>query len=175
MHSRLYISLANLVIFALALLLGLPSPAAAWTPGMQTTIGREAARLAPPDLAHQIAKHRLAYEAGVIDPFSDADPGRHMKNDDGSGDLDRVILSEAKATVDAIRSHQPFEVIIRRLGRVSHFVADADNPLASSAADPAEGRYFVDYLRYAESAERRFPWSSMARFPVSKRARTWRR
>jgi len=124
---------------------------------MQTTIAREAGRLAPPDLARQIAKHRRAYEAGVIDPFSDADPGRHMKNDDGSGDLDRVVLSEVKATVDAIRNHEPFEIIIRRLGRVSHFVADADNPLASSAADPAEGRYFVDYLRYAESAEPRFP------------------
>jgi hypothetical protein len=162
MHSRLYISLALLVISAL---FGLPAPAAAWTPGMQTTIGREAARLAPPDLARQIEKHRRAYEAGVIDPFSDADPGRHMKNDDGSGDLDRVILSEAKATVDAIRNHQPFEVIIRRLGRVSHFVADADNPLAASAADPAEGRYFVDYLRYAESAERRFPLVFYGTFP----------
>jgi len=162
MHSRLYISLATLVIL---LLLGLPVPAAAWTPGMQTTIGREAARLAPPDLARQIEKHRRAYEAGVIDPFSDADPGRHMKNDDGSGDLDRVILSEAKATVDAIRNHELFEVIIRRLGRVSHFVADADNPLASSAADPAEGRYFIDYLRYAESAERRFPLVFYGTFP----------
>lgn len=132
---------------------------------MQTTIGREAARLAPPDLARQIAKHRRAYEAGVIDPFGDADPGRHMKNDDGSGDLDRVILSEVKATVDAIRNHQPFEMIVRRLGRVSHFVADADNPLAASNADPSESRYFVDYLRYAESAEPRFPLVFYGTFP----------
>jgi hypothetical protein len=40
---------------------------------------------------------------------------------------------------------------------VSHYVADADNPLAASAGDPQEGRYFVDYLRYAETAEPRFP------------------
>jgi hypothetical protein len=141
---------------ALALLFG-PSPATAWTPGTQTTIAREAARLAPPDLARQIAKHPRAFEAGVLDPFGDADPGRHMRNDDDSGDLDRVVLAEVKATVDAIRAHEPFEVVVRRLGRVSHFVADADNPLAASAADPEEGRYFVDFLRYAESAEPRFP------------------
>jgi hypothetical protein len=57
MHSRLSISLAiSLVMPALALLLGVPSPAAAWTPGMQTTIAREASRLAPPDLARQIER-----------------------------------------------------------------------------------------------------------------------
>jgi hypothetical protein len=161
MCSRLYLSLTAL---ALALLLG-PTPVSAWTPGTQTTIAREAARLAPPDLARQIEKHRRAYEAGVLDPFADSDPGRHMKNDDGSGDLDRVVLSEVKATVEAIRGHEPFAVIIRRLGRVSHFVADADNPLAASAADPEEARYFVDYLRYAESAEPRFPLVFYGTFP----------
>jgi hypothetical protein len=36
-------------------------------------------------------------------------------------------------------------------------MADADDPLATSAADPEEGRYFADFLRYAESAEARFP------------------
>jgi hypothetical protein len=163
MHSRLSIFLLGMP--ALALLLGLPAPAAAWTPGTQTTIAREAARLAPPDLARQIDKHRQAYEAGVLDPFSDADPGRHMKNDDGSGDLDRVVLSEAKATVEAIRNHEPFEVVVRRLGRVSHFMADADNPLAASAADPEAGRYFVDFLRYAQSAEPRFPLVFYGTFP----------
>jgi len=156
MRSQSYLPLVPLAL-ALLGILGIPSPAAAWTPGTQTTIAREAARLAPPDLARQIEKHRRAYEAGVLDPFADSDPGRHMKNEDGSGDLDRVVLSEVKATADAIRDHEPFETIIRRLGRVSHFVADADNPLATSAADPDEGRYFVDYLRYAETAEPRFP------------------
>jgi hypothetical protein len=76
-----------------------------------------------------------------------------------------VVLSEVKATVEAIRGHEPFAVIVRRLGRVSHFVADADNPLASSAADPEEARYFVDYLRYAESAEPRFPLVFYGTYP----------
>src|SRR5215203_748823 len=135
-----------------------PVPAAlAWTPTTQVTIAREAARLSPPDLARQIDKHRRAFEEGVKSPFSDTDAGRHMKNPDGAGELDKVAQSAVDSAVQAIRGHQPFEEIVRRLGVVSHYVADANNPLATSGADGEEGRYFVDYLRYAETAEPRFP------------------
>jgi hypothetical protein len=135
----------------------LAPPAAAWTPATQIVIAREAARLSPPDLARQIEKHKRAFEEGVNAPFSDTDAGRHMKNPDGSGQLDRAAEAAMSAAVEAIRGHKPFEEIVRRLGVVSHFVADANNPLAASGDDAEERRYFVDYLRYAESAEPRFP------------------
>ena len=155
MHTRLYIRWAG----GLAALLGigLVSPAFAWTPRTQTVIAREAARLAPPDLARQIARHRAAFEEGVNAPFTDTDSSRHMKNADGSGQLDKVVAAEVAAVIAAIRGHKPFEEIVRRLGVVSHYVADANNPLASSGDDAEERRYFVDYLRYAETAEPRFP------------------
>jgi hypothetical protein len=133
------------------------SAAAAWTPATQTTISREAARLSPPDLARQIEKHRRAFEEGVNAPFTDADAARHMKNPDGSGQLDLVVETEVRKAVEAIRGHRPFEDVVRQLGVVAHYVADANNPLSTSAADTEEGRYFVDYLRYAETAEPRFP------------------
>lgn len=145
------------VLLALVCLLALPLPAFAWTPETQVSIAREAARLAPPDLARQIEKHRRELEAGAVAPFQDSDPGRHMKNSDGSGSLDRVLQEEVQRAIDSIRTLRPFAEIVRRLGVVSHYVADANNPLATSAADPQEGRYFVDYLRYAQSAEPRFP------------------
>ena len=141
---------------ALGLLLA-SAPASAWTPGTQTAIAREAARLAPPDLARQIEKHKRTFEAGVLAPFQDTDPGRHMKNPDGSGSLDKVLYQEVDSTVSAIRAHRPFEEIVQRLGQVAHYVADANNPLASAGTDSDEGRYFLDYLRYAQSAEPRFP------------------
>jgi hypothetical protein len=145
-----------------ALLLGsllgaLASPAGAWTPETQLTIAREAARLAPADLARQIGKRQGAYEAGVLRPFDDTDPDRHRKNADGTGELDRAVREEVEATVAAIRSHRPFDEIVRRLGAVAHYVADANNPLAASNEDAEAGRYFADYLRYAESALPRFP------------------
>ena len=155
MRTRLYIRWAG----GLAVLLGigLVSPAVAWTPSTQTVIAREAARLAPPDLARQIEKHRHAFEEGVNAPFTDTDSSRHMKNADGSGQLDRVVAAEVAAAIAAIRGHKPFEEVVRRLGVVSHYVADANNPLAASGDDAEERRYFVDYLRYAETAEPRFP------------------
>jgi len=58
--------------------------------------------------------------------------------------------------IRAIREHRPFDEVVRRLGSVSHFVADANNPLSTSAADDQEGRSFADFLRYAESAQPRF-------------------
>ncbi len=150
MRCNLYVRLA-IGLFLLA------GPVLGWTPATQVTIAREAARLSTPDLYRQIDKHRRAYEAGVNAPFADSDASRHAKNPDGSGRLDRATFDAVDAAVQAIRGHQPFEEIVRRLGMVSHFVADANNPLAASAGDPEEGRYFADYLRYVESAEPRFP------------------
>ena len=145
------------ICFTAGLAAALAHPVAAWTPATQAVIAKEAARLSPPDLARQIEKHARAFAEGVNAPFSDSDASRHMKNPDGSGQLDRVVEAEVAAAVEAVRGHKPFEEIVRRLGVVSHYVADADNPLSASADDPEEGRYFVDYLRYAESAEPRFP------------------
>jgi hypothetical protein len=154
MHPTIYIRLTISSLF----LACLPAmPAAAWTPATQVTIAREAARLSPPDLYRQIDKHRRAYAEGVNAPFADTDASRHAQNPDGSGGLNRAALDAADAAILAIRGHQPFEEVVRRLGVVSHFVADANNPLASSAADPDEGRYFGDYFRYIETAEPRFP------------------
>ena len=154
-HRRRGTRLAALAVLSLLCLVA--RPAAAWTPKTQTAIAHEAARLAPPDLARQIERHEKAFEEGVLAPFSDADPARHMKNPDGTGKLDRVLAAEIEAVVAAIRAHRPFEEVVRRLGTVAHYVADANNPLAVSAADPEEGRYFVDWLRFAERAEPRFP------------------
>src|SRR5918999_5380608 len=153
MLQRLYICLT----LGSVCLLGAALPAAGWTPGTQVTIAHEAARLSPPDLARQIEKHRRAFEEGVKAPFSETDPARHMKNPDGSGSLDRAAFDAVTAAGAAIQGHQPFEEIVRRLGVVAHYEADANNPLAASGADAEEGRYFADYLRYVETAEPRFP------------------
>ena len=154
MHPTRYTWLA---ISSLFLAVVSPRPAAAWTPATQVTIAREAAHLSPPDLYRQIDKHRRAYDEGVNAPFADTDASRHAQNPDGSGHLVRAALDAADAAILAIRRHQPFEDIVRQLGVVSHFVADANNPLAASAADPDEGLYFADYFRYVQSAEPRFP------------------
>src|SRR5687767_3085804 len=131
------------------------APAAAWTPEVQLAIAGEAGRLAPPDLARQIERHVKLYRRGVVEAFRDHDAARHFKNPDGSGALDRVIVEEAARAVALIEAHRPFADVVYQLGRVAHFVADANNPLNASQ-EPREERYFSDYLYYMESARPRF-------------------
>jgi hypothetical protein len=139
---------------ALAAALASP-PAAAWGPQSQAAIAREAARLAPPDLARQLERRADELRAGALAPFTGTAPERHYRNRE-SGSLDRAILEETRAAIAALRTPGSFDEFARRLGVVAHYVADANNPLNAAGDDPEEGRYFADYLRYAQSAEPRF-------------------
>jgi len=132
------------------------APLAAWSPGTQQAIAHDAARLAPPDLARQLERHAKELAAGAVEPFQDGDAARHYRNPDGSGSVDRALEGEVAQAVAAIRAHQPFAEIARRLGRVSHWAGDLDNPLNASSADRQEPRYFRDFLDYVDSARPRF-------------------
>lgn len=132
------------------------NPARAWKPETQDAIALEAARIAPPDLARQLARRQRNFLAGVREPLT-ADPAsRHVKNVDGSGELDVVIASEIAAAIREIQTHHPFDDVVHRLGRISHFVADANLPLNTANSDRDERLYFRDFLDYAESARPRF-------------------
>jgi hypothetical protein len=148
---------AALLVLLLFLLLVLPTaPLHAWSEQSQLEIATAAARLAPPDLARQIDRHQADLRDGVLEPFHDGDRSRHEKNPDGSGRLDVTIEAEAKRAIDLIRIHRPFADVVHQLGVLLHFVADANHPLYTSAADPQEGSYAADYHRYVTSAESRF-------------------
>jgi hypothetical protein len=134
----------------------LTAPASAWTPATQVAIANEASRLTPPDLARQIERRQRLFREGVLAPFEEPDPSRHFKHADGQGTLDRTVSDEVAAAIHAIETHQLFDEVIMRLGRVAHFVADTNNPLAAGN-DVDSSRYYADYLRYAESAMPRFP------------------
>lgn len=153
--SRPHRRLATLALPVLAGLLA-ASPADAWTPATQLEIAQQAAKIAPPDLRRQLERHPQALQRGVLEPFERASPDHHVRNADGSGRLDSVILGETRAAIEAIRDHRPFAEIVHRLGRISHYLADANNPLSTSRSDPREPTYTDDYLRYVESAQDRF-------------------
>ncbi len=142
-----------LVGCAAALLGGVPADA--WTPPSQHAIAENAARLAPPDLYRQLAKNRVAFLQGVNDGFAERDPAAHCKNTDGTGRLDDSIAVAVDNAIAAINAHQPFNEVAYRLGIVSHFLADANNPLNADQADTAEPRYYADFLSYLEHVEPR--------------------
>ena len=148
--------LPSFALLAAGLALAGSGPAAGWSPEAQRAIATEASRLAPPDLARQLARHAKQLERGAVAPFEDSDPARHTKNEDGSGALDRALADETDSAIAALRDLRPFGEVVLRLGRVAHWAADLNNPLNASTADPDEGRYFRDFFLYADSARPRF-------------------
>jgi hypothetical protein len=142
--------LTALAVLALTATLAAPGPAAAWSPGFQTELALEAARLAPPDLARQIERHREDFADGVMTPFSDRRADRHVANPDGTGSLQAVIEEETEKAVEMIRSLAPFDAVVHQLGVVAHYVADAHNPLNASDADGEEARASSTIIRRRE-------------------------
>ena len=143
------------IALAGALTLAVASPLAAWSPTTQVSIARTAARLAPPDLARQIEHRADRFRDGVLAPFQEGAPERHYRNRD-RGTLDAALADEVAGAVAALRQPAPFDDVVYRLGRIAHWVGDANNPLNAAGDDPDEGRYFADWLRYADSARPRF-------------------
>ena len=138
-----------------ALALAAASPLAAWSPTTQVSIARTAAHLAPPDLARQIEHRADRFRDGVLAPFQEGAPERHYRNRD-RGTLDAALAEEVAGAVAALRQPAPFDDVVYRLGRIAHWVGDANNPLNAAGDDPDEARYFADWLRYADSARPRF-------------------
>lgn len=146
--------MAARLLAAITLALALPSvPATAWTAESQQSIATLGARLAPPDFYDQLERHRHSYLEGVLAPLRYGEPAYHEKNDDGSGRLDEVIRVEVERAVSYIWNHQPFSDVAYQAGVVSHYVADANNPLNTSARDALEGRYFADFAGYLQWVE----------------------
>lgn len=145
--------LAGVVFLLVFLTLG--GDADAWTPGSHKAIAAAAARLAPPDLHRQLVRNRESFLIGAVDPFRDTDPLHRVAFPDGSGELDQMIVNAVDQAIAAIRAPTPFNEVAYRLGVVSHYVAQANNPLAVARSDPQEGRYADDYLVYVESAQPR--------------------
>lgn len=130
-------------------------PLAAWSPTTQVSIARTAAHLAPPDLARQIEHRADRFRDGVLAPFQEGAPERHYRNRD-RGTLDATLADEVAGAVAALRQPAPFDDVVYRLGRIAHWIGDANNPLNAAGDDPDEARYFADWLRYADSARPRF-------------------
>ncbi len=132
-------------------------PAFAWSPKTQLAMLEQAAAIAPPDLRRQLRRHKKQMRSGLLMPFDAEEATRHVASIEGNGPLATLLETEVERAIAAIRAHQPFENIVHQLGVVSHFVADANNPLVTAESDPGEARYFADYLRYVEASYPKFP------------------
>lgn len=119
--------------------------ARAWTPAMHVEIARQAATIAPPDLFRQIQRHEKFFSAGLASSIAGEN-----HSDEGGALLSRV-RSGSNSIVEAIEAHRPFRDVVRDLGRLAVYAAEANNPLDHSDDDPGEERYRRDYETYVAS------------------------
>ena len=137
-----------LAVTAILWLLG-SSGAVAWMPSTQAAIGQAAAQIAPPDLARQIDKHKKHFYRGLQAPHANAGNGQAAST--------HAVTRTANQAIAAIENHRPFAEVVYKLGELTHYVANANNPLNAADYDPRESTYYRDYLHYVESARDRFP------------------
>src|SRR5262245_30499742 len=120
------------------------TPLAAWGPSTQVSIARTGAQLAPPDLERQLVHRADKFREGVLAPFQEGEPERHYRNRD-RGKLDTTLEAEVTAAIVALKKPASFDEVVERLGRIAHWIGDANNPLNAAGDDPQEGRYFADW------------------------------
>ncbi len=113
----------------------------AWTKNSQQAIAEQAKAVVPPDLARQIEKHQAAFRTGV-------ERGASL----GSGSVGTLIEREAQRAVAMIQQHVPFADVIEQMGKISYWVAYANNPYHAGGRTPN----YTDYLGYVDSARNRF-------------------
>lgn len=129
-------------------MLGVPAELCAWSPDTASQIALEAASISPPDLRRQIERHERAFIRALREEAS---------NPSYTGQsLEQTIRDSILTSEGMIRTHQPFEQIVRQLGVTAYYLAYANNPLVIGRSDPDERSYFGDYLRYVDSARPRF-------------------
>lgn len=135
-----------------------PLQAAAWTQESDERIALKAAQLAPNDLRLLIETFESDYRAGLGQARLDEGNDMHRYFvTSRKGKLRERIERETAASIAAIRSGRPMRDVVQRLGVLSHFVADANNPFHLSNANPKldESRY--DFERYFERRMQKFP------------------
>lgn len=141
------------------LLLGLLSTSAfGWTAPAYEKIASKGAALAPPDMKLVIDKYAVEYRRGLQDASQFESEARHTYFVQSQrGMLRSSLENEVRAAVKSMRERQPLSQFVERLGRIAHFVADANNPFHVSEGDRRLTASQTDFERYFESRLSKFP------------------
>jgi len=136
--------------------LALPAPGAAWTKDTHRYVAENAARLMPTTMRAILYTHKDSLLAGAATVGSPETSEEHNLGG-GKSDLRARILAQVQRLEVLLENRAPFREVAREMGVLSHFLADANNPLHTSESDPREGEYYHDYARYVERNLEKFP------------------
>jgi len=132
------------------LLVLIPITANAWTRTSDQQIGVRAAQLAPRDLRLIIYRFRNQYTAGIDRALAEESADKHRVH------LRDRIEKETAAIVMLLRTKQPMQQVVFRLGMLAHLVGDANNPWHVATDDELESSH-LDFEHYFERRMERFP------------------
>ncbi len=134
------------------------SPVHAWTRVVDQKIAQKAAALAPGDLRMLIEEFDADYKAGIARGLDEEGRDTHRYFIlSRQGKLREQITAETNATVAMIRKGLPMRQVVERLGYLSHFVADANNPFHVANDDAMLNAVQDDFERYQERRLGKFP------------------
>ena len=141
------------LLTALFLLGAFAPPAAAWAPAARVRMIDDATRLMPASLRLALTNDREALLRGALEPMADEDGPDHRPASAG-GTLEEAIAARHAAVVRGLSEGRPFEEIVRALGELAHFMADAEFP---HNAEAGADRRYVFLSAFVEDRRAKFP------------------
>ncbi|MCM2315540.1 MAG: hypothetical protein NDJ92_10360 [Thermoanaerobaculia bacterium] len=143
---------------AIVLALLLPSVASAWTPEAEERIASRSSRLAPPDLRLLIEKYSDEYRDGVRRASDPVECARHRYLvSRGKGELKALIERDVAEAIRLMKKERQVAAFVERLGRISHLVADANNPFHTDDSNPKLRESQADFEAYLGRKIASFP------------------
>jgi hypothetical protein len=144
--------------FALLLFASFLTSSEAWTSKTYQLVVVKSAKLMPLSFRNIMYQHKSELLTGCLQPDDLGEAEHRYDLKTRSGYLQGRILELTQGIPKKIYSHVPFSDIAMDFGRLSHYLADLNNPLVLSDADGREDTYGADFAVYQERNIDVFPW-----------------
>lgn len=121
--------------------------AAGWGAPTVRQVAWTAVQFFPSDLARQVRRHDDRFDAGIARGLAARSAGWKVSR----GDLVMAAELETRRAVTALRTPVPLADLVEDLGTLAVCLADVNDPLSVSNADPREPTYDAAYRQYVDS------------------------
>jgi hypothetical protein len=143
---------------SLALLVVLSSLSEGWTAKTYQVIVVQSVKLMPESFRNVMLRHQEEILSGCLRP-DDSEEAAHKYDLTGrAGFLQDRVLELSEQIPEKIYNHVRFRELAVDFGKLSHYMADLNDPLLLEDTDIRESQYREDFPRYQERNLEKFPW-----------------
>lgn len=130
----------------------------AWTSKTYQLIVVQSMKLMPQSFQRVFLRHQQELLSGSLHPDNGPETDHRYDCKSRTGFLQDRILQLAREIPEMINSHHPFQEIAYKIGGLSHYMSDLNDPLLLEHSDPREPQYRLDFAVYLEKNIDQFPW-----------------